>query len=285
MSVPKLFTPNILRSRNFYNLALFICHLFIDGEFQSGHVVYDPKIFPDQLIAEIQSNCPRFIPWQLTDVTKTHATLCQPNQNTDHILQLVFLDPKHSSQEIDKELFVFHRIFITSTENENKIIDLQKSNTGQHNNLMVLHYNPMEGSIRIYRLLNKNPIMTETEVCSADEQSHILPDHKIKSKQTNIFDLTFGEYERTWLAKVSYTILNSQKETQYMLTNAFTANYLVSQFNALYINQSHVRIENGVSVIENRIIYPRYRKLYGDLTNDYDTLNNKTLYVLNQIKL
>lgn len=84
---------------NFHNLALFICHLFIDGQFRNGHIFYDPNVFQvGQLISEIQSTCPTSIPWISTDVTDKPVLPWKSNERTDHILQLIFFDPNRRNE-------------------------------------------------------------------------------------------------------------------------------------------------------------------------------------------
>lgn len=99
---------------NFHNLALVICHLFIDGHFRSVHILYEPNIFFDHFINDIESICPRPISWESTDVTKLSSLSRRSVEHTDHILQLIFLDPTSITAKIDKsrESPTFYRLFI-----------------------------------------------------------------------------------------------------------------------------------------------------------------------------
>lgn len=87
---------------NFNDLALFICHLFVDGHFRTGHILYNQNLFDGHLISEFNSVCPETIPWLMTDVTKTSSVLWDTKDRTDNILQLIFFEPGNSLKEIDK---------------------------------------------------------------------------------------------------------------------------------------------------------------------------------------
>lgn len=106
--------PNLVVSPNFRNLALFICYTFIGGNFRHGHILYDPNIFNDNLISEIDSNCPAQIPWQATDIIQLSLLPVNSGERTDHILQLIFLDPEHLEENISEfeRFLTFYRIFI-----------------------------------------------------------------------------------------------------------------------------------------------------------------------------
>lgn len=67
MTVPVLLAPNISNFQTFHSLALFICHLFVDGKFRTAHIVHDQNVFDPRLISEIHLNCFEPIPYVLTD--------------------------------------------------------------------------------------------------------------------------------------------------------------------------------------------------------------------------
>lgn len=117
MIVVSLLAPNIY---NYYNLALFICHLFIDGQFRTGHILYDPIQLDDRLIAEVDRICPHSIPWVTTEVNRDFSLPWNSNNQTDHILQLIFIDPNHLPENIDdlKYLFAYYNLYIIQSTNE-----------------------------------------------------------------------------------------------------------------------------------------------------------------------
>lgn len=82
MSLTNLSIQNVSK---FHNLALFLCHLFIDGHFRHVHTLYDPKIFNGQFMAEINSICPVEIPWRLADITKPSFQNVYTNDRSDHV--------------------------------------------------------------------------------------------------------------------------------------------------------------------------------------------------------
>lgn len=174
----KMISSNILAPNNlhFYNLAIFVCHLFIDGQFQTGHIIYDPNaIQVTQLITEIQANCSRSIPWLSTDVTKgPRQSPWKPYENTDHVLQLILFDPEKLS-EISKfeKILTFYRLFIfLSTVNNDELKINEKFASSSSRDSVVLYYNPETGSINTYLLTKKHKIITENNenVQTVDDQ-------------------------------------------------------------------------------------------------------------------
>lgn len=70
MPATNVLFPGIPNTTPFHSLALFICHLFIDGKFRSGHVLYEPNALDDRIFTEIKSICPEPMPWQTIDITQ-----------------------------------------------------------------------------------------------------------------------------------------------------------------------------------------------------------------------
>lgn len=82
-------------------------------------------MFNGRLIGETRAICPNQVSWLTTDVTRLSSIPWQPNDRTDHILQLIFFDPKHLAREIHdfKEYFTFYRIFVFYSNNEEDMED------------------------------------------------------------------------------------------------------------------------------------------------------------------
>lgn len=220
MTVPNLLIPNVSGPSHFYNLAFFICQLFVDGQFQTSHIIYDPNVFSSQLITEIQLNCPYSIAWVTTDVNRPPSQLWQPNQNTDRILQLVFFDPDHLPKDINdfKGLYTFYQIFVISSDKqktvEHQISLLKQSKMVQTGNSLILVHGSLDGSpIWIHRSSFGEAMARGDEICLNDDINTIgTNDQMCKSDRKNLFDQTFGGYERTWLTAVSYTDLHRMNE-------------------------------------------------------------------------
>lgn len=98
---------------NYSELAIFICHLFIDGHFRTGHILFNPKIFDGHLLNEIDMICPQTIPWISTDITENVAFPWNSPSSTDHILQLIFDETKYSTgHAVDQDWHTIYHIFV-----------------------------------------------------------------------------------------------------------------------------------------------------------------------------
>lgn len=72
-----------------YNLALFICHLFINAHFHRGHILCDPEVFYVYFLAKIDSIRPVRIPWQTTDISRSFLQPLHKKPQNDYTLQLI----------------------------------------------------------------------------------------------------------------------------------------------------------------------------------------------------
>lgn len=287
MTVSDLLTPNISGSSNFYNLAIFICQLFTDGQFRTGHIIYDPNVFSSELITEIQLNCPYSIPWIMTDVNRPPSQLWQPNQNTDRILQLVFFDPDYLPKDTDdfNQLHTFYRIFVISSANqkivERKITMLEQSKMVEEGNSVILVHESSDGSIRIHR---SETMAKGDQICLDDKNKIETYDQMCELERRNLFDHTFGEYDQTWLTTVGYTGVHRMNESysdwkQHELLNGkpFIANFFVANSYASYVNRTEYIFRKTISSVDSRIVRHKYHKFYEELTTDYSTIDQNTL--------
>lgn len=209
---------------NFYNLALFICHLFIDGNFRTGHILYDPNIFDDQLISKIDSVCPHTIPWLTTDVTEATSSHWQPPERSDHILQLIFFNPNHLQKKVNKykHFLTFYRLFVLQSGDkgkvEKRISAVRESETNFSSSSMILDYSSKDQSFNVCDNLNEVIIIDVGE---------------------NSFQATFGKYEKNWMlainSVVEFPCTKSRNVFQH-IWNPFSVNFLFNHLNGSFIN-------------------------------------------------
>lgn len=147
-------------SPNFHTLALFICHLFKDGNFRSAHLLYEPSAFDDRLLGEISLSCPLQIPWKTTDITQSSLpALLDTAENTDSILQLIFIDADYGSPEAFhglRDQLTFYRVFIFYSIdgiNVSKTITTLKTlSLVDDANVIVLIYSQLFDILNVYRI-------------------------------------------------------------------------------------------------------------------------------------
>lgn len=200
MSITNLLTSSILNASSFRNLALLICHLFIDGTFRTSHLLYDPDCFDDNVLVEIQSICPQPIPWKLTNIYGYSLLPWEYQVDTeDNVLQLLFFKPKDLMGQINyfKIYFNFFQIFVLphtdeiETKEQYSIIRdfVFKSDA----NALIVYYDRSDSEV----FVNWLPINNYN-----DYQSDWQPKRMSTDPQTNlidctdIFERTFGEYDR-----------------------------------------------------------------------------------------
>lgn len=269
MTVFNFSTTNILRE-SFFNLAIFICQLFSDGRFQSGHILYDPKIFNNRLITEIQLTCPQSIPWQITDITRPFSQSWQPNQDTDRILQLIFFNSANVPQDIDdiSGIYTFYRVFIFFTVNRANLRDqitiLNDSIIVQNDNFPIVGYNSLNGLMWIQRSLDDPSAVEEVEIGLKDNNRFIQVNN-------SLFDFDFDEIRKKWIIMIKYGVgmpCHFCKENHmYEIWNAnqLFAKFFISNLNGSYINRTIYYFENSTTIWEHEIIHHKKRTIYEEL--------------------
>lgn len=287
MDVSSQLAPNLSMVSNFHSLALFICHLFVDGNFKTAHILNDPNIFDGHLIADVVSICPRHVPWITTDVTQKSALPWQPNKRsqTDHILQLIFLDSTKLIQEIEnfKKYFVFYRLFIFSGTDEitreNDISAIKKLSPSFNSSSLTLHYSPKNGSISVLWIQNNGNAVdnarasdTPTQINIQDIQNESISTHE------NFFSRTFGEYERKWSMAIKIPVQVDLKNGEISLVtidgNLQFANFFNSYLNTSYINMTCIASGLYNCPWKHQQFIHKKTKLFKELTLEYENIGN-----------
>lgn len=199
---------NLLPSNNpsFYNLALFICHLFIDANFRNAHIIYESNAFDHQILKELDTNCPVTIPLYTTDISHPYELPWNPSKKTDNTLQIIFLESNQSliNMTILRESFVFYRVFVFPlSENDWKTPyeTIKELNLGYNSSTIVLYHNLRNDSI----FIDWMPINDDDNDDVENQQLvNILPAlisskndkiKRMKRKKSNMYDETFGKYD------------------------------------------------------------------------------------------
>lgn len=262
MTLSSHLAPNI---PNYYNLALFICQLFIDGNFRTAHILHNPGTFDDQLIIETASICSHPIPWLTTDITQPASLAWTPNDRTDHILQLIFLDSDRlpeTSNHYKGYLTVYHLFVFQSSDEMHLRAQLTAMKNIETVNFgsMVLHQNLADDSIHVHWIRNNG-----IKILYPQDQP-----------TENIFDSTFGKYEETWLIAIKNTYEypceydeNIGKMLYTRDGEPFAANFLQRQLNGAFAYESMSSCKNSKLSSNrswaNRIVHHKHRRFYKEL--------------------
>lgn len=203
---------------NYHKLALFICHLFIDGKFRTAHILFDPNIFDNLLISEIDSVCSDPIPLLITDITKSSIGTAEEYAKHGPTLQLIFFDPDHLPKRTIKfrRQLAFYRLFIFCTPEEMDVKKttsvLQKLNLFRNSNSLILNlvqttntinrfWISSDGAIMDFSFEDENDEATSEPIQLRSDQSSALSikqDRQMSSIKPTDFNQVFGIYEKNW---------------------------------------------------------------------------------------
>lgn len=281
-----MFVFQMIHSSNFYNLACFICHLFIDGQFRDGHILYHSRMFDDSLITEIDSICSDPIPWKFTDTSNPSVLSPPENLRTDYTMQLIFFDPEYSSEQIDqfKEYFSFYRIFIfplvSQDDIQMHIFVLEKLKSINRSKTLILHYDSKTGSMHVHRIFDSMNIIfpTNAKDLESDTTSQFITKPRERVEHSNSFDQTFGEVEKSHPIEIkaacTFYTDNGHKKCFPLKANLFSVNYFSSTLNAMRINMKLKEINSDESE-SNEIVTIKRRKFYNDFAVEYESTNDK----------
>lgn len=272
LTVPVLSVPS---APNFHSLALFVCHLFIDGNFRNGHILYDPKVYDGHLKIQIDSICPNQIPWHRTDITEANLSPKNFSASTDDILQLIFLDPQHSKENIDKvkDASTYYRIFVF-VSNEDEIDSVKESLRVTKRHLMtdshalILHYDSKDEDIHVGWILENHDGKDKTT--DSDMTAIALPSQPNNDNHMNSFDRTFGQYERMQSIIVGAPVyLNRVDGYIFLYRIMYMTNYFAAVLHSPVIKLTILLLSDG-SFIEHRTVTQNKMRFYNELGTYYD---------------
>lgn len=254
---------------NFHNLALFICHLFIDGGFRNGHILYDPKVFDNHLITKIDLTCLVKIPWLTTDVTQHFALPWDSSEHSEHILQLIFFDPNYLTEEIDhfKDYFTFYRIFVFDSTTEKIMLDQRTSIIGKRNPIsdsLILEYNTHTDLVNV------------TGGATINSTKYSIRNSNVKYE--HIFDETFGKFEQLQPIAVRALGVFRDKEGQSTYDplhgQLYYANFFALNLNGTYINMSFIPVGSFHESWPHKLVIQNKRNFYKELFLEYEPAND-----------
>lgn len=290
MANPSASTPDI---QAFYNLAVFICHLFADGNFRTGQILYDPNMFNGHLISAIDSYCPHRIPWTFIDITQTPSELRTSPTNPVHILQLIFPNPDHLTKSIDnfKDDLLIHPVFVFFSNDqdvmEDRVKALSESGITPDIDSLVVYHLSKNDSIQVHWIPKYNAFPeSEHFVGTFNDVSIFIKDHKSIFEDQNLFDLTFDKNERNWPMAVNtfigipcYEVKSGFLSKHFRGGTPYLANFFASSTNSGFINL-FTAICNNVSKINLNLVRarPKSHKVYSELTLEYELVDGEELW-------
>lgn len=266
---------------SFYNLAFFICHLFIDGHFKTCHILRDPNILVGGFIAEINSACAIDIPWLSTDIAQT--LLPDQSERNDHILQLIFFDSKYLAKEIhdSRKYFTYYRIFVFSSTEEMRINDhisiVQNVSSVFDSSTLVLHHTPRNDSIIVHWVSNYG----ENSNKNVKAKVVFVQNQNSTIKYEKLFDRTFGEFEEMWTiaTRIAGREWNEIVNVHFVFKNSeiYNSNYFISNFNVKYTNMTCINYGKRAFPWRHKAFALETREYYQELSEDFQPINKELL--------
>lgn len=261
-----------------HHLALFICHLFIDGHFRAAHLFH--KSAAPKPNWELQTNavCPELVPFYVTDITSPWQWPWNDKYNPNNVLQLIFFDSNSNNFAGDVyQLYKRHsyyRVFCFPSA--------ELSNAKQRSSIFA----------RLRLILDSKDLLVSynTENVSvfidSNYDSVAVPRREqinfnrseIESKQANLFDQTFGEYERLQSFVIQRVKLADESahgiDTEYAKDEAIWMHYYHLRLNNSFINMTWIS-KNEFQTTERCVLQPS--DYYKELSSQYQCFANGNL--------
>lgn len=266
----------LISKTSFQHLALFLCHLFVDGNFRSTHILYQPNAFDFDLLSQISSVCSQPIPIYVTDVTQPWTDSWNQNDTPDTVLQVIFLNSQSISNDIDKigNRSALYRVFAFPS---NDTIDVRRETSVIEtihklccSDSLVLHYYTESVSIYIDDGLNEQ-VRSNENMCSKSNPILIV-NQETNFTQLNLFDRTFGEYERRQTIAINigafYRDKISVPKIIVSVAGALTNHYHL-HLNSSYINMTFINHYDYNGPRTNRKFTLNPRESYKELSTDF----------------
>lgn len=263
---------------NFGNLILFICHLFIDGDFRTSNILFDPNLFDFNLITEFDnSNCSVWIPWTFIDLTKIEHLKEEPNYYFDEqTLQLIFIDmTDNNSIKSLNEFSSFYRLFIFISSKNESVLHLHSDKDSMLRFMDISNFSPL--------ILMYDQIMDRTSIYLRIENhlTQILNqrmDHPLK----NVFSKTFSQYDKKW--QLTYLIVGNtschineiKKHSTQLQRDIFMSKLFIRTFNVVLEKYDVIFYKNNSNLMPTfmRLIF---KKIYGEFTREREVPLEKNL--------
>lgn len=261
----------------YYHLALFICHLFIDGQFRTAHFVYKSSTFDSDLLLQIDKLCPARIPSYSTDLTLPWEWPWNRNDNINTVLQLNILSSNNLTGDIDEleNGFAYYRVFCFASidamdsNQQTSIFATLRDLTNSKN--LIVYYNAQNASIFI------DPIAANFH---SNPKLVYVVNRDANYRQVNLFDQTFGEFERTQSIAVRRIISSIKKLHGVEFSPIFHPEVLRIQYYHLHLKNAFIYM-TWVDYLEhppfetNRYCLLQPSNYYKELTYKYQCTENQ----------
>lgn len=252
-------------------MALLICNLYINGQFGTVHLINDSTLLAHQLLFNLNTICPAYVPIVANSVTSTHLSSLNQSQRTDNILHLIYVDSLNGITDRFNDSSLFYTIYIVSYAEykEDLIRELKK-----------MHFDEVFSN-SLLLVLNGTLDTNEVYVRGSLEEPIYVND---QSLMENMFAQTFGKLESSSLLAIQYThetschSVEQNRRSVFPIIQQILANYYSSRMNITFLQGISTICEGGLKFDYFR---HRSRNVYKEMFFEKEPLNNKTMSGLN----
>lgn len=274
-----------LTPTSFVNLSLFICKIFVGGNFRVAHILYHPDALDDRLVSELHATCSAEIPmifvnYSATEIGRcTNVGLCEhpKSERNDHILQLIFLTQKqilHSFYRV-KPLLTFQRFFIYSTNKgpdfDQKVYDKLISVTVPLSKSMLLAHNHLRDTFRLYALV---PSLSDNIKAMDVKNTKEIP-------QKDLFNNVFGDLQFKPRLSVTYfenIVCYTHHQKEFSKREQVFANFYYEQMQMSFIDVASVKCKSQASGLNHKFIQHIQKPSYSEFHDDQRMLGDEKMY-------
>lgn len=266
---------------NFFNLSLLICHLFVGGNFKVANILYTEEALDDRLLSEIDSTCLVRIPMTTLNISASalETFSIDPNQRTDHIIQLIFLPRDKLAENMNRidGLLTFYRIFVFSQVqrivSDETWIENVKFITNPSSNSLLLIHNSASGVFRSYR-------------CSKPPNNFVEPIdlQNVSMSNEELFNCALGEtalgryFGVVNLYRIDCAALTAGPLNTILKMETAFANLYFTRLNLSFIERASVYCNETDFHINHTATRPIRRPIYNEYSLNFNPVEIDPMY-------
>lgn len=140
-----------------------------------------------------------------------------------------------------------------------------------------MQYNSDADLVRVHLTLENGEIMSLRESKYPDPEGIIGRDQRTRIEYGNLFDCTFGRYERKRKIKIRVPRIFREEKglVSPLYGQLYITNYYASNLNESYINMSFINEISASNVWPSQAVLLKEWKYYKEILLDYDTIDEQ----------
>lgn len=262
-----------------HQLALFICHLFSDGHFRTAHFIYKPNAFEFDWLLQIAAVCSEPIPFYLSDITLPWEWPWNDKDNLNNVLQFNFFDMNNLANDVDQlqENCAYYRVFCFPSTNlpnaKQRSFVFTTLRSFCDSKILLVDYNTKNVSTFIGSNYHSNGKSSQEPIFVVSDETEI--------EQANLFDRTFGEYDRMQSIAIQRALTPSQLKHKthfdYVTAETIWMHYYHLRLSNSIINMTWFDNRNYPFTVTNKHCLLQVPDYYKEFSHTYQCIENGNL--------